>query len=176
MKFLKNYLKFMESKNYQWGCVMLEVEIDNWKEILDKIDDEDLYMPEDEQHGKQKEPHITILYGIDTKVGDDEVKDIFQNLRKEDFNIQVLDINLFENEDYDVLKIEVKDSLLNNYYNQLKKLPNHSNYPQYNPHVTITYLNSGLGKKYVEKSPNINLKVKSILYTKPTGENIILGR
>jgi 2'-5' RNA ligase len=74
------------------------------------------------------------------------------------------------------LKIEVKDSLLNNYYDQLKKLPNHSNYPQYNPHVTIAYLNSGLGKKYVEKNPNINLKVKSIVYTKPTGENIILGR
>ena len=176
MKFLKNYLKFMESKNYQWGCVMLEVEIDNWKEILGKIDDEDLYMPEDEFHGKQKDPHITILYGIDTSVSDDEVKDIFRNLRKEDFNIQVLDINLFENEDYDVLKIEVKDSLLNSYYDQLKKLPNHSDYPQYNPHVTIAYLNSGLGKKYVEKNPNINLKVKSIVYTKPTGENIILGR
>jgi hypothetical protein len=37
-------------------------------------------------------------------------------------------------------------------------------------------LNSGLGKKYVEKNPNINLKVKSIVYTKPTGEKIILGR
>jgi hypothetical protein len=58
MKFLKNYLKFMESKNYQWGCVMVEVEIKNWQEILNKIDDSDLYMPEDEHHGKQKEPQI----------------------------------------------------------------------------------------------------------------------
>jgi len=166
----------MESKNYQWGCVMLEVDIDKWLEILDKIDDKDLYMPEDEHHGKQKDPHITILYGIDTSVSDDDVKNIFQNVRKEDFKIQVLDINLFENEDYDVLKIEVEDKLLNKYYDELKKLPNHSDYPDYNPHVTIAYLNSGLGKKYVEKKPDINLKVKSLVYSKPNGERINLVR
>jgi 2'-5' RNA ligase len=164
----------MESKNYQWGCVMVEVEIKNWQEILNKIDDSDLYMPEDEHHGKQKEPHITILYGIDTSVSDDDIKNIFQNVRKEDFNIQVLDINLFENENYDVLKIEVEDKLLNEYFNQLKKLPNHSDYPEYNAHVTIAYLKSGLGKKYVEKNPDINLKVKSLVYSKPNGERINL--
>ena len=176
MKFLKNYLKFMESKNYQWGCVMLEVEVDNWSEILKKIDDEDLYMAEDEHHGKQKDPHITILYGLDSSVIDEEVKVIFQDVKKEDFKIDVLDINLFENEDYDVLKIEIRNNLLNKYYNELKKLPNHSSYPQFNPHVTIAYLKSGLGKKYVEKNPDIKLKVKSIVYTKSNGEKIFLGQ
>lgn len=176
MKFLKNYISFMESLNYEFGCVMLEIDVQNWSEILSKIDGNDLYKKDDDHYGKQKDPHITILYGLDPKISDEKVISIFREVKKEDFNIKTSDINLFENDDYDVLKIEIEDDLLNKYHRELKKLPNNSKFPEYNGHITIAYLKPGFGKKYVEKNPKIKLKIKDIVYSKPNGEKIKLGK
>jgi hypothetical protein len=131
-------------------------------------------------------PTNIIIYGIDKIIQPyiyflctkkDTIQFVQSDNHKEymrDYDHSYKGCIFFENENYDVLKIEVEDKLLNEYFNQLKKLPNHSDYPEYNAHVTIAYLKSGLGKKYVEKNPDINLKVKSLVYSKPNGERINL--
>jgi hypothetical protein len=42
MKYLKSY-KLFEEKNYEFGCVMIDVPVKNWNEITQFIDNDDIY-------------------------------------------------------------------------------------------------------------------------------------
>ena len=57
--------------------------------------------------------------------------------------------NIFTNDDYDVVKIDVSGSELHQLNKKLQVLPHTNNYPKYQPHVTIAYVKKGQGKKYV---------------------------
>lgn len=159
--------------NYEYGCLMLYVNLPNWDYLTNKIEKNDLYKPENERYGVEKEPHITILYGIHKNVDDDQVISLFADLTKSDFDISVTGIDYFYNDEFDVLKLNVESSELDK-LNRLAKMLNHtSNYPTYKPHLTIAYLNKGTGNKYSEptfrgKIDNIN----KIVYSKTNGEKI----
>ena len=76
---LKKYSEFMlisEDKsgtNYEYGCLMLYVNLPNWQKFTSQIDIKDLYEPDIERYGVETDPHATILYGIHKNVDDDEV-------------------------------------------------------------------------------------------------------
>jgi 2'-5' RNA ligase len=88
--------------------------------------------------------------------------------------IDIDGINLFENEQFDVLKFNVvSDPGLQQLHDELSKLPNNDNFPTYTPHITIAYLNKGEGKKYV--NPNYKYSVKNIydiVYSSPGKERV----
>ena len=55
----------LEAAKYEYGCLMLDLSINNWQKLLDCIDEEDIYNGDDaEKYGLETEPHITILYGL----------------------------------------------------------------------------------------------------------------
>lgn len=77
MKHIIKYKTF-ESFEYENGCIMLELPISNWNEILSTIDEEDIY---DVKGGKipfglQKRPHLTLLYPIKKSITFDQVKPV----------------------------------------------------------------------------------------------------
>ena len=170
---IKSYIQFIkESINgYKYGCVMVEIPISNWDEITSSIDTEDVYQEEgDSTHSIQKNPHVTILYGLHEEVTDEMVKSVFDNFNS-DINIEVDGIDIFENEKYDVVKFNVRpDGTLLELHNKLSEFPNSNEFPDYKPHITIAYVNKGTGKKYVKSDYKYQVKsVTNIVYSKPDG-------
>jgi 2'-5' RNA ligase len=171
---IKKYIQFIkESSGYEYGCVMVEVPVKNWKEITSYIDPEDIYTGGDDTHGIQENPHVTILYGTHKEVTPEMIKSVFDNFT-DNINIVVDGIDIFENEDYDVVKFNVKpDGALKYLHDELSKFPNSNSFPDYKPHITICYVKKGTGKKYVKPEYKYEVKnVNKITYSMPNGKKV----
>ena len=172
---IKNYIQFIkESSGYEYGCVMIEVPVSNWNELTNSIDPKDVYTGGDDSHGIQEYPHLTLLYGLEKGVTEDQVKSVIDNFKGE-IKIEIDGINLFENEQFDVLKFNVvSDPGLQQLHDELSKLPNNDKFPTYTPHITIAYLNKGEGKKYVNPDYKYSVKnINKIVYSRPNSEKAI---
>ena len=55
-----------EDTDYDFGCLMVNVPIKNWDDVLALIDPEDVY--DEPGYGLESEPHITVLYGFHDEV------------------------------------------------------------------------------------------------------------
>jgi len=147
MKIIKYNQFLKESNNYDLGCVMIEIPISNWEEITSTIVEEDLYTDEGKP-GIQDNPHVTLLYGLHNEVTLDQIKSIFDGF-EEGIDIIIKGIGIFENENFDVVKLNVlNNNKLQSLYDKLSELPNSNEYPEYIPHITIAYLKKGCGNKY----------------------------
>lgn len=178
MKTYTNFLnekKESKEKKYTYGVVMLYFEFEELKDIHKLIDEDDI----SEEDGLEIDSHLTLLYGFHS----DEIKNeqkIFDTIL--DYNIDGLllyNVSLFENDDFDVLKFDVKenmkkyikkDDILFKINKELSdNFKNTSDFNKYKPHSTIAYLKSGSGKKYVKKLKDKEYVVKPIklVYSKP---------
>ena len=135
----------------KFGCVMMDAKIDNWEEFhLDGIDDDDLYLKSgDDSYGKETQPHITILYGIhEEEVDPQRMGDMMEHYMERAI-LPITEIDIFENEDYDVVKYNIEVTpQLQRYHDLFMKLPNTQTFDKFQPHMTIAYVKPGLGKKY----------------------------
>ena len=84
---------------------------------------------------------------------------------------QISNASLFDNPEYDVLKFDVSGNSLHECNSDLRKYPYTSNFPDYHPHMTIGYLNKGMGKKYTKLFENHQhtLIPQYAIYSKPNG-------
>jgi len=176
---IKKFEKFKlflekDSTLYEYGCLMVYLNIPNWNDFISRVDPNDLYESTNERYGFETEPHCTILYGIHTDVNDDQIIEMFSNMKKSEFDIQIDGVDCFYNKEYDVLKLNVKSNKLNELNDLAKSLPHTSTYPDYKPHITLSYLIKGKGADYVNPTFNINLDntIEKIVYSKPNGEKI----
>lgn len=100
------------------------------------------------EDGLEKESHITLKYGIHT-LDESEVKDAVEGEKGGVARLGVIDI--FDNEDADVLKVTIKSkdlSRLNKCLTDaLKCTDEHED--EYKAHLTIAYLKKGTGRKYM---------------------------
>ena len=172
MKHIKLFEEFMNEKEgdtYSAGCVMLYFDFPEIKEIHSKIDSKDLYEEStDRTFGLEDESHCTLLYGLDKDV---TVKEVTEILDKHTFGTCTLhNASLFENE-YDVLKFDVKGDSLHEANKSLCKLPYKSDYPDYHPHSTIGYIKKGEGKKYCDmfKDKEYRLVPMHAVFSQPDG-------
>jgi len=151
---LKGLKPIDNQKRDRYGCVMLESTIDNWEEFHTAgIDKEDVHIkPHDESYGLEKQPHVTVLYGIHEDEMDPEIiaEVIKQNIKP--ITLRVEDVDLFEGEEYDVVKYNLPiTEELQKYRDLFSKFPNTQSHPEYNPHMTLAYVKPGKGKKYKRK-------------------------
>lgn len=136
-----------ESRN-AGGCVYINYHFDELSLLHDAILREDVrYDIDEDSFGLEYNPHVTLVYGLHPSVGVTEISPILENYTFT--TVKIHTPSLFRNEGFDVLKFDVSGYNLTEIHQELKKLPNESKYPKYTPHLTIGYLKSGRGDKYV---------------------------
>jgi 2'-5' RNA ligase len=158
-----------------YGCVMVFLKIDkkDWDGILDQIDEEDLYQPEDDpSYGKEDKPHVTILYGLHDTIEDSEIEPDLKDIKEP--SIKIKGISEFSNPKFDVLKFDVDSEDLHKLNKRFNEYPTTQTYPDYHPHMTIAYLKPKMAEKYKKKFKDIkDLKFEAdhIVYSKVDGTN-----
>lgn len=175
-EFIKDF-KINEKESYEKGCAMLYFESNCTKEIHEMIKEEDLYIEEgDVSYGLEKEPHCTLLYGLNPKVKAKEVFEICENFTFE--TCEAHNISLFETDKYDVLKFDIKGKNIKECNEALSNLPYESDFPNYHPHMTIAYLKQGRGAQYVDmikeskfmSGGSMTVNPQKIVYSHPNGD------
>ena len=147
-----------ESGSRSFSCLMLDIDNSLLRGILSEINDDDLH-----ENGKESDSHTTIKYGLHTK----DKTAVFNSCKewgKFPITIKLHNFSIFENEEFDVLKLEVSSKDLRDLNKSIcDEFEFTDSYPDYNPHVTLAYLKQGFGKIYVdllnEKFPKLNKEV-----------------
>lgn len=174
---IKKYTEFInEAASHRYGCVMAYFTVSNWDEIVNYIDSDDIYKADEKRFGIQNNPHITLLFGLHKDVTPEMVKDAIKGLDTT-LNITIKGIDIFQNEEFDVVKFNVVlTEELKKINEALCQLPHTSDYDEYAPHVTIAYVKKGTGKKYVKKDYTYTVKnIDKIIYSTASGEKINLN-
>jgi len=113
----------------------------------------------------ETDPHITLIYGLTPGVGYNTLYHILKIKNRSEYlsikkgtqiHLSNPVINTFDNEDSKVLKIDFNNcdiyDNLNNMMLKLNELPNTWSYSKdYNPHLTLTYLNPDAPEYIAEK-------------------------
>lgn len=95
--------------------------------------------------GLETYSHCTILYGFSKSIPFEAVKEYFLkkyvDLIDDKITIRLGKINRFQNEEFDVIKIEVDSEILTSLHEDFKsKFSVTTKFPDYNPHITIAYI------------------------------------
>ncbi len=141
-KLLEKYKKlFTESRSYSCAMAYVDEKDDLHEKVVDfvnSIPEEELYVKE-EGHGRELEPHTTILYGLHSSNEDEIYESLDLN---DDIKATLGKLSFFENDKYNVLKIGVKSEMLNKLNKRLRENMQYTNdFPSYEPHMTVAYLN-----------------------------------
>jgi hypothetical protein len=169
-KFMEVYGKPLNEEKYEHGCAMLFFNFPEMKVFHEKISKDDL-----SGSGLEDEPHVTLLYGLHS----DEIEDsdVISRCNKGISSILLHNVSCFENDEYDVLKFDVRSNFLHDINKSLCELPHTNKFPDYHPHCTIAYLKPGKGKKYMEQFLDRSYEVfpTKIVYSKPDGSRVQSG-
>lgn len=164
----EDYKKLNES-TYSYNCLMVKTPLKEWDKITSVIKEEDVYQTEDGNHGIEDDPHITVLYGLHSEIGVDKIKEMVHDVSEIEFKLTGL--TLFENKEFDVLKFDIDSDSLSELNERMTSLPHTTDYPEYHPHMTVAYLKSGMGKKYVKEFKNpVVCKTNEFYYSTTEGE------
>ena len=173
LKLRQMLLEAKHSHKNEYGCVMvyLDVDKDKWESLLDKIDKEDLYEPEDDpSYGKESKPHVTALYGLHADISDKDIEKEILNVKKP--KIKVGGISAFKNDKFDVLKFDIESKDMHKINKNFREFPHTNSYPDYHPHMTIAYLKPDKSDKYIKKlrdDIDIEITPSHIVYSKVDG-------
>ena len=158
-----------------YGAVMYQCKFPAWNKILSQINEEDIYIDENDSiFGYEYEPHVTVVYGFHPDI---DHKGLIEDISKfKPTTIDLIGVSGFENEKFDVLKIDIDPKPLVGYREMLLgKYDNTQDFEGYNPHITLAYLKKGTGKKYHNKKPCGQIVCNEIKYSSPQNHNIYLN-
>lgn len=97
------------------------------------------------EDGHETEPHITALFGLHADAPD-EVQKVIKNFGP--VKVKLGKISVFKNDKYDVVKVGVESPDLHRLNGELRKLDHTSDYPDYQPHMTLAYVKPGEGAQF----------------------------
>lgn len=143
----------------EYAFLMIDYETPSFIKVLqNKIPNNELYFGTDEekkdnQYGFEKESHVTLAPCLDSDVNINKLKELLLPLKE--YKCILNNISIFENDNYDVLKADVKCPNMHKTYNKIKEnFELHSEYKEYHPHMTIAYMQKNISDKYICKLLN----------------------
>ncbi len=161
-----NLMKLYEGK-YDYGCIMACIDQDAAGKILDfnyKTVHENFIYTEGTEYGREKHPHVTIKYGLTQSYTEEQMKQVLRNVIP--FDIKVKGVGIFENDRFDVVKLEVDGRELRVLNELFSKLPNHDSHPIYTPHMTLAYVKKGHGKRFARNARGVSrIPVRTLEYS-----------
>lgn len=142
-----------EEKKFDFKSTQLDLpkeQVSAITKFAEKVPDTELYTEEEGRtFGREKEPHITVLFGIG-KSGISETKAIVEQY--EPIEVEFGKMSIFETDKgYDVVKVDIKSPELKRLNKELDtKLDTPGKeFDVYKPHATIAYVKKGEGAKYI---------------------------
>lgn len=150
-----SFLQFLKEASSKKGegstCIMLYFDklVDPlFKEIKYQIDKDHLYGVDD-GYGFETNPHVTVKYGV-IEPDLDMVNDILGKIDPVPIKTKPK-FSLFENEKYDVLKVNIMSPELRKFNARVERIFDceENKFKGYIPHSTIAYLQPGYGRKYL---------------------------
>ena len=171
----------IERNNAEKGCLMAQLPMmdeeyqSNFRPF--SINKDDIYDDDAQEFGIEMDPHITILYGLESEnIQDHEIEQWIKDNIDGPIECTLREVTMFENDDkpYDVVKWDIDSEGLTNLNNSLRdSFPYTNDFPDYHPHATVMYANKGTGKnyKYMPENP-MNLSMDILQYSKPTGQKL----
>lgn len=168
----KSWLNERAAEKLEYGCLMMGANIPDWNKKISIVKEEDLYV-EDNDYGYEKEPHVTIMYGLhDDEIQKDEFYKALKNL--DSIQCTITHVGIFKTDRYDVVKFDVPltpELKAYNFYFQ-KFYPNTPQYDDYKPHMTIAYVKSGEGKKYIQNIKPFKVTFNTVFYSYKNNKKI----
>lgn len=164
------------SSDHSYGCLMaiMPPEIaESIREVQSRIDPSDVIEIENE-------PHVTVRYGFDASVVAADFRSILDG--SSPVRLTLLKPTLFSN-DNDVLKLDVFSECLHmmNTWLDESGIPDPGNsHPEHHPHLTIAYLRSGSGWKYVgdpifSKLEGANVVLRDLVYSDADNQRTVIA-
>ena len=137
------------------------------EELQKKIKKDELYTEEDNNdYGLETNPHVTLVPCLDNDVDLEKLKTYLEDISE--YDILLTDLSKFECENFDVLKCSARSkALLDTNKKIVKDFDTHSEYKEYQPHLTIAYMKQGMTDKYLKKilPKLIHLKPKNFHFS-----------
>lgn len=136
----------------EYAFLMVEYKMPKFiKDIQDKIKKEELYTEEDnDDFGLEKHAHVTLVPCLNNDVNLDELRKYLKPIK--DYKIILTNISKFECEKYDVLKCDVQSDVFKETNKTItNKFDTHTEYKNYQPHLTIAYMKHGMADKYCKE-------------------------
>ncbi len=177
---MPNFKKFYNllTEQYDFACLMIPIwDASIYELSIKNIKEEDLYVGDEAgkgDKGRVSDSHVTVLYG--TKDSDlEKIKELCKY--EKPFEITLGKISLFEQEKFDVLKIEVTSGKLSAIHNLLKNsIPNEYGFPTYQAHITLAYIKKGTCRELIGNNSfeGKTFIVTSFAYTMTNGRKEIV--
>ena len=128
------------------SCLMINLpgalahQIQEWVEV--NIQDEDLYVDEEDDCRGETETHVTLKFGLLEQKPSEKTAEIIQDC--EPFDIKLTGVGLFRSEKYDVVWVGVESPGLHALNRDISaQVPVRDTFSTYNPHVTVAYVQKG---------------------------------
>lgn len=96
-----------------------------------------------EEYGKETTPHVTLLYGLVNENDFFPVFKTFSQIKTPTFKVGKLSSFRNPNKPYDVLVVEIASPDFHNINKVLRTFKNENKYPEYKPHMTLSYIKKG---------------------------------
>lgn len=141
---------------HEFACAMLYFELPDIAYIHDLIEDDDVYIGEDNTLGLEANPHVSLLMGLHGCVSGEAVVHSIQEYYVPECCIG--NVSTFPSRtdcDFEILKFDVQCDVLYAINEHLRKVYPYTTPFSYHPHCTIAYLKKGRAEKYVELMKNI---------------------
>lgn len=143
----ENYLLLEKETPTEFGCLMIYLDSEQKDEVLEFIKRNFSERELDPTEGAETEPHVTVAYGFYPDVDVQEIRNFIKQNFPATIHFQLKNITKFDNDEYDVIKVDVEGEELSELHYALREHFGDRldvTYPDYHPHMTLAYCKKGM--------------------------------
>ena len=141
---------------YDYGCVMAYPAPELSAQMIafgkNIITDDMLYLDpnEPDDYGRERDPHITIKFGLTESYPPSKIGEYIQGTKP--FFVRITGMDIFSNPKFDVIKMNIEGEELTRLRQIFDQVPNVDEHKIYHPHMTLAYVQPGMGKPFQNRS------------------------